>query len=407
MRFLAQIDFSLDQLRYEYPDELREGYATEQEALEAFAWEGARKRYPHGVPDAVAAAIRHELALVAELQYAAYFLTVHDIVRFARGRDILCQGRGSAANSAVCFCLGITEVDPTKHDLLFERFISAARREPPDIDVDFEHERREEVMQYIYARYGRERAGLTAAVVSYRGRSALREVGKVFGFDDATLGALSSTVWGGEGSGDAAARAGLDLDRCGRRPSRAPVAGDRGLSAPSLPAHRRLRHHPRAARRGRAHRQRRDGGPHHRRMGQGRSRRARHSQDRHSRAGHALVPAPRPRSSREPLRRAPHAREHPRRGAVRLRHDLPRRHDRRVPDRKPRADVDAAAPAARARSTISSSRSPSCGPARSRATWCIPICAAGRAWRRSPIHRRSWRRCSARRWACRCSRSRR
>ncbi len=210
-RFLAQIEFSLDQLRYEYPDELREGYATEQEALEAFAWEGAHKRYPHGVPGAVAAAIRHELALIAELQYAAYFLTVHDIVRFARGRDILCQGRGSAANSTVCFCLGITEVDPTRHDLLFERFISASRREPPDIDVDFEHERREEVMQYIYARYGRERAGLTAAVVSYRGRSALREVGKVFGFDDATLGALSSTVWGGEGSGDAAARAGLDL----------------------------------------------------------------------------------------------------------------------------------------------------------------------------------------------------
>ena len=210
LRFLGGIEFSLDQLRYEYPDELREGYASEQEALEAFAWEGARARYPQGVPEKVAAAIRHELALVAELQYAAYFLTVHDIVRFARAKKILCQGRGSAANSTVCFCLGITEVDPTKHDLLFERFISASRREPPDIDVDFEHERREEVMQYIYARYGRERAGLTAAVVSYRGRSALREVGKAFGFDEAELGALSSTVWGGEGPGEAASRAGFD-----------------------------------------------------------------------------------------------------------------------------------------------------------------------------------------------------
>ncbi len=178
LRLLSEIEFSLDHLRYEYPDELREGFASEQEALEAFTWAGAHMRYPHGVPDSVAAAIRHEIALIAELQYAAYFLTVHDIVRFARSRKILCQGRGSAANSTVCFCLGITEVDPTKHDLLFERFISASRREPPDIDVDFEHERREEVMQYIYARYGRERAGLTAAIVSYRGRSALREVAR-------------------------------------------------------------------------------------------------------------------------------------------------------------------------------------------------------------------------------------
>jgi error-prone DNA polymerase len=212
LRFLHEIEFSLDHLRYEYPDELREGFANEQEALEAFTWQGARMRYPEGVPQTVSAAIVHELTLIADLQYAAYFLTVHDIVRFARSRKILCQGRGSAANSAVCFCLGVTEVDPTKHDLLFERFISASRREPPDIDVDFEHERREEVMQYIYARYGRERAGLTAAIVSYRGRSALREVGKVFGFDDAELSALSSTVWGGEGPGEAAARAGFSAE---------------------------------------------------------------------------------------------------------------------------------------------------------------------------------------------------
>ena len=195
-RFLDGITFSLAELSYEYPDELREGFANEQEALEHFSWEGARFRYPDGVPDKIAQTIRYELKLVAEMRYAAYFLTVHDIVRFARGRGILCQGRGSAANSTVCFCLGITEVDPAKHDLLFERFISPERKEPPDIDVDFEHERREEVMQYIYARYGRLRAGLTATVISYRARSAIRDVAKAFGFSEDALDALSGTIWG-------------------------------------------------------------------------------------------------------------------------------------------------------------------------------------------------------------------
>ncbi|MGE3247662.1 MAG: error-prone DNA polymerase, partial [Beijerinckiaceae bacterium] len=201
MRFLAGISFSLDELRYDYPDELREGFASEQEALEHYAFEGAKSRYPQGVPAKVEAAIRYELALVAELKYAAYFLTVHDIVRFARSRGILCQGRGSAANSSVCFCLGITEVDPSKHDLLFERFISAERKEPPDIDVDFEHERREEVIQYIYQRFGRHRAGLTATVISYRARSAIRETAKVFGIDPATIAALSGSVWGWRSAG--------------------------------------------------------------------------------------------------------------------------------------------------------------------------------------------------------------
>ncbi len=196
LRFLEGIEFSLDDLRYDYPDELREGFAGPQEALEAFTRAGAERRYPLGVTERVGGILRHELALVAELNYAAYFLTVHDIVRFARGRGILCQGRGSAANSAVCFCLGITEVDPVRHDLLFERFISAERGEPPDIDVDFEHERREEVMQYIYTRFGRERAGLTAAVSSYRSRSSIREIAKVFGFNEAELSALSDTAAG-------------------------------------------------------------------------------------------------------------------------------------------------------------------------------------------------------------------
>ncbi|MFO1114790.1 MAG: error-prone DNA polymerase [Beijerinckiaceae bacterium] len=194
--FLRAIEFSLDQLAYEYPAELREGYASEQEALEAFVAEGARRRWPDGVPKKIQALIAHELKLVAALNYSAYFLTVHDIVRFAKSRGILAQGRGSAANSTICFSLGITEVDPTKHDLLFERFISAERREPPDIDVDFEHERREEVIQYIYRRYGRDRAGLTASVVTYRGRSAARETAKAMGFPEDVQAALSGAIWG-------------------------------------------------------------------------------------------------------------------------------------------------------------------------------------------------------------------
>ena len=206
LRFLDGLHFSLDELGNDYPEELREGYATPQEALAAFAHAGAKLRYPPerfpgGVPEAVTTAIDYELDLVARMDYAPYFLTVHDIVRYARGEGILCQGRGSAANSTLCFCLGITEVDPTFHQLLFERFISLDRREPPDIDVDFEHERREQVMQYIYKRYGRARAALTASVVTYRARSAVREVGKVFGLSDDALNALSGTIWGwGEGA---------------------------------------------------------------------------------------------------------------------------------------------------------------------------------------------------------------
>ncbi|HYA74795.1 MAG TPA: error-prone DNA polymerase, partial [Roseiarcus sp.] len=196
VRFLDGLSFSLDELAHDYPLELREGYATPQAALEAFAEAGARARYPGGVPDAVRAALTHELALIGKLNYAPYFLTVHDIVRFARDRGILCQGRGSAANSAVCFCLGITEVDPAKFDLLFERFVSPERNEPPDIDVDFEHERREEVIQYIYARYGRTRAGLASAVTTYRTRSATRETAKVFGLSDDVVVALNNTSWG-------------------------------------------------------------------------------------------------------------------------------------------------------------------------------------------------------------------
>ena len=198
VRFLDGLAFSLDELKHCYPEELREGHATPQAALEAFAWEGAETRYPGGVPERTREALTHELKLIASLDYAPYFLTVHDIVRFARSKEILCQGRGSAANSAVCYCLRITEVDPARFDLLFERFISPERNEPPDIDVDFEHERREEVIQYIYDHYGRERAGLAAAVITYRTRSAIREMAKVFGLSDDVIAALNGTAWGQE-----------------------------------------------------------------------------------------------------------------------------------------------------------------------------------------------------------------
>ena len=198
VRFLDGLAFSLDELKHCYPEELREGHATPQAALEAFTWEGARARYPDGVPERTRETLTHELKLIASLNYAPYFLTVHDIVRFARSKEILCQGRGSAANSAVCYCLRITEVNPANFDLLFERFISPERNEPPDIDVDFEHERREEVIQYIYDHYGRQRAGLAAAVITYRMRSAIRETAKVFGLSDDVVAALNGTAWGQE-----------------------------------------------------------------------------------------------------------------------------------------------------------------------------------------------------------------
>ena len=206
-------DFAMDDLSYEYPDEVSPGGRDAMGELEYQTWNGAGERYPDGVPDKVAAYLERELALIAKMKFAPYFLTVFDIVRFARNRGILCQGRGSAANSAVCYCLGITSVDPDRSQPLFERFISEARGEPPDIDVDFEHERREEVIQHIYARYGRTRAGLTAAVITYRTRSALREVAKVFGLSSDVQAALSGQAWGREANGpdDEALRAvGID-----------------------------------------------------------------------------------------------------------------------------------------------------------------------------------------------------
>ncbi|HEX9881645.1 MAG TPA: error-prone DNA polymerase, partial [Hyphomicrobium sp.] len=193
--------FSLDELVYEYPDEPTPPGKSPQAHLEDLTWEGARWRFPEGIPDKVRALIARELVLIGELNYAPYFLTVHDIVHFARAQGILCQGRGSAANSAVCYCLAITAVNPAEIDVLFERFVSPERKEPPDIDVDFEHERREEVIQYIYARYGRDRAGLAATVISYRARSAVRDVGKAMGLSEDTVSALAGMVWGTRSGG--------------------------------------------------------------------------------------------------------------------------------------------------------------------------------------------------------------
>jgi len=183
--------FTLDELRYEYPEVTCTKGQSAAEFLATLTWAGARNRYPKGIPDKVRRLIEHELKLIRKLEYEPYFLTVWDIVKFARSRDILCQGRGSAANSAVCYCLGITSVDPDRIDLLFERFVSAERNEPPDIDVDFEHERREEVFQYIYNKYGRDHAGIVAEVISYRPRSAVRDVGKALGLSLDHISALA------------------------------------------------------------------------------------------------------------------------------------------------------------------------------------------------------------------------
>ncbi|MFZ2154954.1 MAG: error-prone DNA polymerase [Bradyrhizobium sp.] len=201
MRFADRVTFSLDQLKYQYPDEPVPPGKTAQRHLEDLTWAGAHQRFPVRISPKTRKVLHKELRLIRKLKYAHYFLTVHDIVRYARSQNILCQGRGSAANSAVCYVLGVTSVDPTKVDLLFERFISKERLEPPDIDVDFEHSRREEVMQYVYRRYGRHRAAIIATVIHYRPRSAIRDVGKALGLTEDVTAALADTVWGSWGKG--------------------------------------------------------------------------------------------------------------------------------------------------------------------------------------------------------------
>ncbi|BBU64026.1 error-prone DNA polymerase 1 (plasmid) [Methylosinus sp. C49] len=218
----ARCRFDLGELSYQYPEERDDPTLTPQETLEKLVWEGAEMRYPEGVPESVRASLRHELGLIEKLRYAPYFLTVNSIVRFARSRDILCQGRGSAANSAVCYVLGVTSIDPGRNDLLFERFVSEERREPPDIDVDFEHERREIVMQWVFDTYGRDRAALCSTMIRYRAKGAMRDVGKALGLTQDIVETLSSQVWeqseGAEDEhvgalGDRRLRLALDLAR--------------------------------------------------------------------------------------------------------------------------------------------------------------------------------------------------
>ena len=209
--------FSLSELCYQYPHEDMPG-RTAQQVLEDFTWQGAADKYPDGVSEKMSAQLKHELALIAHMQYAPYFLTVHRIVQFAVSRGILCQGRGSAANSAVCYVLGVTAIDPVQSNLLFERFLSTERREPPDIDVDFEHERREEVIQWIYETYGRDRSALCAAVARYRSRGAVREVGKVLGLTEDVTAALAGQVWGWSAEGvEEDHAAALNLNTADRR----------------------------------------------------------------------------------------------------------------------------------------------------------------------------------------------
>jgi len=210
VRFAGELSFSLKELSHNYPEETTEPGVDPQAELERLAWEGAARRYPKGLPKGLAESIRHELGIVGQKEYARYFLTVRDIVEFARSQKILCQGRGSAANSVICYCLGITEVDPTLTDLLFERFVSTERDEPPDIDVDFEHDRRDEVIAYIYEKYSETRTALAASVVTYRSRSAMREVAKAMGLSDDVQSALSGSIWGWSASqvGEKEARAG-------------------------------------------------------------------------------------------------------------------------------------------------------------------------------------------------------
>jgi error-prone DNA polymerase len=214
LRIAARCTFSLDELRYDYPDDDVPPGESAGAYLRRLTYDGMERRWPEGVPQKVIDLVEHELEIIGAMRYEPYFLTVHDIVRFARSRDILCQGRGSAANSAVCYCLGITAVDPSRSEMLFERFVSKERDEPPDIDVDFEHERREEVIQYIYQRYGRERAALTATVITYRRRSALRDVGKALGLSLDQIDRLSSVLaWWDRGLPPERVReAGLDPD---------------------------------------------------------------------------------------------------------------------------------------------------------------------------------------------------
>ena len=356
-RAASAAHFSLDELRYEYPDELVPAGFTHDAYLRQETYIGAHRRFPPGIPHKVQEQIEHELQLIADLKYEAYFLTVYDIVRFARSQHILCQGRGSAANSAVCYCLGVTEVDPARGNMLFERFISKERGEPPDIDVDFEHQRREEVIQYIYRKYGRDRAAIAAAVSTYRPRGALRETGKALGVDPQIVDRVAKCHQWFDDSRDLLRRfaeSGLDPDN----------PADPGVG---LACRRRLLNFPR-------HLSQHSGGFV---ISRGKLTRlvpvenaamADRSviqwdkddlealglaQNRCARARHAVGDPPHARYRVRAARRALRDAGHPRRGPADLRDDFAGGHGRCFPDRIARADVDAAAAAAAGRSTIS------------------------------------------------------
>src|SRR5882762_4257172 len=239
MRFASRINFSLDQLKYQYPDEPVPPGKTAQRHLEDLTWQGAHERFPVRISPKTKKVLHKELRLIRKLKYAHYFLTVHDIVRYAREQKILCQGRGSAENSAVCYVLDVTSVDPTKVDLLFERFISKERLEPPDIDVDFEHSRREEVMQYVYRRYGRHRAAVIATVIHYRPRSAIRDVGKALGLTEDVTAALADTVWGSWGDG----LTGMQVRQAGLEPDNPMIHRAVALAAELIEFPRHLSQH--------------------------------------------------------------------------------------------------------------------------------------------------------------------
>ena len=410
LEIVERCRFSLDELRYEYPEEpVRKG-RRRSSASSSSPGTGPLSAFPRVSRTRSAISSEHELQLIERLDYARYFLTVHDIVRFARQRGILCQGRGSAANSAVCYCLGITAVDPARIDVLFERFISAARNEPPDIDVDFEHERREEVIQYIYEKYGRDRAGLAAAVICYRSRSAIREVGKALGLSVDVVAALAGIVWGWSNDPIADCRvreAGLDpTDRTLR------LALDLAAQLVGFPRH--LSQHV--------------GGfvitrgplselvPIENAAMEDRTviewdkddlDRARHPEDRRAGARHADLHPAGLRADREALWLPFRARHHAGRGPRGLRDAVPRRFARRLPGRKPRPDDDAAA--AEAARVLRSrhrggDRAAGPDPGRHGASLSAP---ALRARSRSTTPPRNCARCWARPWACRCSRSRR
>ena len=351
--------FSLDELRYEYPQEIVPPGETPTTYLRRLTEEGFAQRVsPQRASEAQRAKVRklieHELALIAERRYEPFFLTVYDVVKFARDNRILCQGRGSAANSVVCYCLGITAVDPSCMEVLFERFISRERNEPPDIDVDFEHQRREEVIQYIYRKYGRERAALTATVICYRPRSALRDVGKALGLDLNQVDRLAKSMAWWDNRNELPAR----LVEAGFDPASPVIQHLFALVTTLLGFPRHLSQHTggfvisqRSALRAGAGRERVDARAHRDRVGQGRPRRARAAQGRRAGAGHALGDPPCARSVVGALFETLRDDRHPSGRRRRVRHDLPWRHRRRVPDRVARADGDAAATASRARTT--------------------------------------------------------